>query len=110
MWPTFIPIWAQPYGFVPSQPFVKYLWQAYVPYNFGPWPMPGVHQVPPSTLSGGASCYIYSVPILISAQWGSQLLGLKETPLIPLTSITGGKCLLLQVWHHLNTWSTLNLW
>ena len=46
---------AQPFGFVPLQPFGVYPWQAYVQPGDGHWSMPGMHKVaaPSTTLSRG---------------------------------------------------------
>ena len=54
-----LPMETQPLEFVPSQPFGVYPWQAHVPPDADPWPMPGVLKwlLFPTVLSRGVSCY-----------------------------------------------------
>ena len=39
------PMWAQPLGFAPLQPFGVYPWLAYVQPGDGHWSTPGMHRV-----------------------------------------------------------------
>ena len=50
------PLWAQPLGFAPLQPFGVYPWQAYVQPGDGHCSMPSVRRVaaPSTTLSRGS--------------------------------------------------------
>ena len=88
-----------------------YLWQAYV--QPGNWPIPGMHRIaaPFTTLSRGSLMLLHllfpSHPIYMV---GHTALGAWQRVIQSIhLSYMVGRGLLLQVWFHLMTWSTLNL-
>ena len=106
-WMLYSPIGAQPLGFSPLQPFGVYPWQALVCPGDGHWSILGMHWLAaPSTALGRGDLY---AALSSGLQPFQQYGGANSFGGLCLPYMVG-RGLLFQVWLHLMTWLTLNLW
>ena len=113
-WMQSSPMGAQPMKFTPLQPFGAYPWQAYVQPGDGHWPIPGMQRVaaPSTTFAGGSLLLLNQLPSSHSKYIvGHRILGGFQSVIQSLhLPCVVGRGLLYQVWLHVMTQLTLNLW
>ena len=112
-WMLCSPVGTQPLKFAPLQPFGAYTCQAHVQSGDGHWSTPLMHKwlLPPLLWIGGSLLLINQ----LSSGHSNDIvrhaaLGAWQSHLISPPSNMVGMCFLFQVWFHLMTQLTLNLW